>query len=166
MPKTNAAGVPSWADARGTDETATNAAGETYLLDPTVTTDDDGKIVDTPGLTIEGDDAEQYESREEREQRETREREENARRRTDETLDRAEAHAHESGDFDESKPNPGTVSKNIANEKSDADKPGGAAKNVAGEPAKTSDKDAGVTTSAGTSSKASSKPLGKTTATN
>lgn len=150
MPKTNAAGQPSWADARGTDEMATNAAGETYLLDPTATVNDEGKIVDVDGLTIEGDDAEQFESREEREQRE---REEGARAKRDETLDDAERHADESGDYDESKPNPGTVAKGIANEKSDTDKSAGV---------KTSDKDSEVASSAGTSSKGSSKGSAKT----
>jgi hypothetical protein len=168
MPKTNAAGVPSWADARGTDETATNAAGETYLLDPTATVNDEGKIVDVDGLTIEGDDAEQFESREEREQREQREREEGARRRTDETMVEADEHRHESGDFEANKgrgkfdASPLAVAGTTARKSGDGDASAKAAKNDADR----GNDDSGVTSSVGTSSKGSSKASAKTIGSN
>lgn len=176
MPKINAAGEPSWADARGTDETATNAADRTYFLDPTASVNDEGVLADNEGLKIEGDEAERFETREEREQREQREREEGARAKRDETLDDAEAHANESGDYDETKPNPGTVAKNIANEKSATDKPAGADKgavqsvdngvSTGKDDAKSPDNSGNgeVASSAGTSSKGSSKASAKTTA--
>lgn len=139
MPKTNADGVPSFADARGTDALAESATGQVHLLDPTAHVDDEGKIVDNDDLTIEGDEREQFESREEREQREQREREEAARAKTGETLGDAKAHEHESGDFDE------------------REKPS---------PADRAQQAAGVKTSPGTSSKASSKPTAKTSGSN
>jgi hypothetical protein len=56
MPKTNAAGESTFYDARGTDETAENAHGEVSLLDPTAhPSEDENKIVDNEGLTIEDD---------------------------------------------------------------------------------------------------------------
>lgn len=77
MPKTNAAGEPSYYDAIGTDATATNALGEIHTLDPLV--DDEGNERDD--LIIDG------KGREERERDETerREREEQSEaNRTDE----------------------------------------------------------------------------------
>lgn len=79
MPKTNAAGVPTYYDARGTDETAVSATGEVHSLDPTV----DDEFQDRDDLTIEGDDAEQYETREQRTQREEREVQERERNEQD-----------------------------------------------------------------------------------
>jgi hypothetical protein len=74
MAKTNAEGVPSYIDARGTDETARSADGSVHYLDPTASVQD-GELKDNPDLKIDGDDAELFETREERDQRELRGRE-------------------------------------------------------------------------------------------
>lgn len=99
MPKINADGNPTFADARGTDETAVSADGSVHYLDPTASVRD-GELKDNDGLKIEGDDAEQFETREEKTQRELREREQDARERTDEVNRDAQAHRTESGDYD------------------------------------------------------------------
>lgn len=95
MAKINAAGEPTFYDARGTDEVAESADGSVHHLDPTASVQD-GEVKDNPGLVVEDDG--DFETREEREQRELREREQDARERTEATNREAEAHAHESGD--------------------------------------------------------------------
>lgn len=97
MAKINAQSMPTYTEARGTDETAVSADGSVHFLDPTASVQD-GELKDNPDLKIEGDDAEQFETREERDQRELREREQDARERTDAVNRDAAEHAHESGD--------------------------------------------------------------------
>lgn len=160
MAKINGEGVPTYTDARGTEETAVNAVDQEFFLDPTASADDEGNLVDNKGLVIEGDDAEQYETREERQQREERERTEQAREKTRETLDDAKAHEHESGDAGKfTSPTPADVAKQAAHEK-DSD----SASTVNAEKAGTNASE--VKSSAGTSSKASLKQPAKTSATN
>lgn len=156
MAKTNAAGEPSFIDARGTDQTAVSATDREYYLDPTASVNEDGVLADNKDLVIEGEEAERFETREEREQREQREREEGARRRTEETLDDAKAHEHESGDYDPAKGSQADAAKHASFEKSNTDTARDA--DTSGQGGKE------VTSSAGTSSKGSSKPTNKTSA--
>ena len=147
MPMTNAQGEPSWIDAQGTDERATNALGETYFLDPLVNQQGE----ENENVIIDGKDADERE----RDARERAEREEQSdAKRTDEQQ-------RELVKAGESASNVGTAEGNPA--------PGNKG-DVKGQN-RSRDEDASVNTafkggeqtSAGTSSKTSSAPLGKNT---